>query len=891
MEWGTILNWLNGGTRTSEQTQTRAQWEEVQALWKRSPLATRDVSFLAIDLLKERVLQSPRSPSLPILVALCQASTTILRQEPVNDVEPVWPVIDTDIAEAVHFRTFLARRRRWSADYDGTFGIARERLFALYDTVYAALPPSCFEDRGDQTSDFDMPLIEALDRPGETIEALTECLYSDETLRREIFVPVRDQIVSNMVAASGFGPDTDLRTVWPRRIHPTDQRGKSPVELADLYLKHTPLRSLLELPVPFHIPKASRFEHAHVLGGTGHGKTQLLQRMIHADLVAAQTEKRSVVVIDSQGDMLDRLMRLDLFSPEHPNSLADRLIVIDPADVAFPPSLNLFDAKLDRLTEYGPADRERVLNGVVELYETFFGEMLGAELTQKQGVVFRYLARLLLSIDGATIHTLMQLMEDGRAFKPQMEQLDGSARHFFETEFFHPSFAATKKQILRRLWGVLSTPAFERMFAQRANKLDLFEAMQDGKIILVSTAKDLLKQEGSALFGRFFIAMLAQATLERSTVLAEERTPTFIYVDEAQEYFDDTVETLLTQGRKFRVGLTMAHQALDQISPRLRAIFHANTALKFAGGLSNKDARAFADELHTTTDFIERMKRGDGRTEFAAWVRHETPHAIRLTVPLGHLERQPTLTDEELDALVARNRARYCGTLADIPAFERPALTQLEAPAERAPGPPPPPDPVPPADQAPSEEPVEIQPTRPAPAPTRTPPEAGKGGRTHRYLQSLVKELGEQQGFRATVEAPLEGGGQVDVLLIQGDVRAAFEVSVSTPAAWESGNLRKCLAAGIEHVVLVLTKSSRSQAHYRAMVLDGLSEAERARVSILSPEQLPDYIADLAPPPASTENVVKGYRVKVSQTVVSAEEAKLRREQLAAVIARSVHRS
>ncbi len=141
---------------------------------------------------------------------------------------------------------------------------------------------------------------------------------------------------------------------------------------------------------------------------------------------------------------------------------------------------------------------------------------------------------------------IMRLMEDGKPFKPHMEKLEGSARYFFETEFFHPSFAATKKQILKRLWGVLSTPAFERMFAQEANKLDLFEAMNEGKIILISTAKDLLKSDGSALLGRFFIAMLAQAALERSTIPAEDRTPTFVYVDEAQEYFENTGFSLWT---------------------------------------------------------------------------------------------------------------------------------------------------------------------------------------------------------------------------------------------------------------------------------------------------------------------------------------------------------
>jgi hypothetical protein len=916
VEWGNLLNWLSGGTRDSEQAQMRDAWAEVEELWRASPLAENDVSFLVLEMMQEQIRRADRVPAVPILIALCEASETILRQEQVGSVSPVWPVLDNDIAEAVHFRKFLARRRRWAADYDATLASVRARFFEFYDAVFAALPEICFEEWEDRMGGLEVPLIELLDRPAEVIEQLCVFAYSDDTIRRELFVPLREQIVTNIVVASGFQPDVDLASVQHRLKHARDLKGKTATELADLYLRHTPLRAILEFPVPFAVPETSRFEHTHIVGGTGHGKTQLLQRLIHADLVAAQEDGRSVVVIDSQGDLINKLIRLDLFDPDTPGSLADRLVLIDPADVEFPAALNLFDAHLDRLADYRPVDRERVLNGVVELYEVFFGALLGAELTQKQGVIFRYLARLMVSMEGATIHTLMRLMEDGRSFKPHMDKLDGSARYFFETEFFHPSFAATKKQILRRLWGVLSTPAFERMFAQPKNKLDLFEALQGGKIILVSTAKDLLKEEGSALFGRFFIAMLSQAALERSTVSEWERTPTFVYVDEAQEYFGDRIETLLTQARKMKVAIHGAHQALDQLSPRLRAAFNSNTSFKCVGGVSAKDARALADELHTSSDFIESMKRRKDRTEFAAWLKHQTPQAIRLTVPLGHLERQPTLTEEQFDQLIDRNRARYCGTLADIPVLSPVSAPIDDAPASPrsaraapAPGPSPtlPPS-VPDTPHITTPEPVarvaEPVPDDPVPSivakpitaalpPTRPPVdrEPGKGGKKHRYLQSLVKELGEQQGFRAVVEAPLpDGDGQVDILLTRDGIRAAFEVSVSTPAAWEQENVRKCLAAGYERVALVLAKSPRTQGRFRDTITEGLSPEERERVSFLAPEDLPDYIAGLAPPPEPTETMVKGYRVKVSQTVVSPAEAKVRRERLAGVIARSLDR-
>ena len=69
--------------------------------------------------------------------------------------------------------------------------------------------------------------------------------------------------------------------------------------------------------------------------------------------------------------------------------------------------------------------------------------------------MFKYLARLMLAIPGASLHTLMHVMEDPKPYRDHMRDLEGSARYFFETEFFEPAFAQTKKQILRRLWGVL----------------------------------------------------------------------------------------------------------------------------------------------------------------------------------------------------------------------------------------------------------------------------------------------------------------------------------------------------------------------------------------------------------------------------------------------------
>jgi hypothetical protein len=146
---------------------------------------------------------------------------------------------------------------------------------------------------------------------------------------------------------------------------------------------------------------------------------------------------------------------------------------------------------------------------------------LAADLTAKQGVAFAFVARLMLTIPGATIHTLRELMEDPSAsldkspFAEPILRLDATARAFFEAHFFSKAYADTKRQIARRIYDVIRNRTFERMFSSPTNKLDMFEAMNSGAIVLINTSKALLKASASALFGRTMIALTLRAAFER----------------------------------------------------------------------------------------------------------------------------------------------------------------------------------------------------------------------------------------------------------------------------------------------------------------------------------------------------------------------------------------
>jgi hypothetical protein len=191
-------------------------------------------------------------------------------------------------------------------------------------------------------------------------------------------------------------------------------------------LKPSPLYRFFYSRMPlFPIPLTSRFEHTYVLAKTGHGKTQLLLHLIYDDLLRAQRGRGGFGVIDSQGDLIDLIIRLKIFDPRLKGSLADKLVLVDPNDVEFPVSLNVFDINQERLkTIKDPAIREMTYNFAIALYGYIFSHLVEGKLTMYQQNIFEYCAKLMFVIPGATILTLIDFLEHSDRYKPYIKNLD-----------------------------------------------------------------------------------------------------------------------------------------------------------------------------------------------------------------------------------------------------------------------------------------------------------------------------------------------------------------------------------------------------------------------------------------------------------------------------------
>jgi hypothetical protein len=558
------------------------------------------------------------------------------------------------IAELWEIREELSRQLAFVRDYEALLQLIRDLGAHLFHVLYTACPALLEAEDGQDGITVGSDLLHSLGGVAEPVEQMMSLAFVDEVSETELLRRLQDRLDRNLVAASGGNP-ADPQSFNRAPKLPSQFDSKSPEQLVAAYLGGTPLMDLFDQSLHFTIPTAARFEHHHIVAGSGHGKSQTLQYLIAQDLEAVADGERSVIVLDSQGDLIRNISQLEAFAPGEP--LHDRVVIIDPTDIEWPVSLNLFDVGMDRLAGYAPLERERLTNSILELYDFVLGTLLDAQMTQKQNVIFRYVTRLMLHIPDATIHTLRELMEPDSQIKfaEHIAKLEGTAKHFFETEFASREFEQTKKQVLRRLWGILENQTFERMFSHPRSKLDLFKEMNAGKVILVNTAKDLLKEQGTEIFGRFFIALIAQAAQERATLKPKDRIPTFVYIDEAADYFDRNIGLILAQARKYNVGMVLAHQYLGQLDPKLREAFAANTAIKFAGGVSAQDARALAPMLYCSADFIEAQPKGS----FAAQIRGTTKNAVPLKFPFGHLERLPRMSQSQQKALRKLMRERY----------------------------------------------------------------------------------------------------------------------------------------------------------------------------------------------------------------------------------------
>lgn len=410
------------------------------------------------------------------------------------------------------------------------------------------------------------------------------------------------------------------------------ERDAHPINL----LRGTPLQQLFPVTETFGIPSEKWKEHAAIFAPTGGGKTQTLQALI-VDFLKTDTP---MFIMDSMGAMLKKIERLNI-PPE-------RLVILDPTDEK-PPALNFFKINAP------PAKQ-------MELFFYLF-KAIEQGLTPRQATMVSYLVEYMQVLPYATLDTLRLVCEskEGLPFD-QLERLSPIARDFFNNQFYGRDqlIQQTKQQIAARLYTIGRNHVFNEMFSAPENRFDASAIIARKQICLINTDRLFLGDEASAIFGRFIIAQCMAAALSRASIPERERHLALLIVDESKAYLDEQAEKILSDARQFGLGLILATQSPHQLPEGVQREVANNTGIKMLGSVSYSVASQLARDMKTTPDFIQSMQaRPPHSVEFATYVRDITPHAIKLSIPIGVLEKEPQIIESAWKKMRERNRERY----------------------------------------------------------------------------------------------------------------------------------------------------------------------------------------------------------------------------------------
>lgn len=300
--------------------------------------------------------------------------------------------------------------------------------------------------------------------------------------------------------------------------------------------------------VQFGIKTDDRRRHIYVIGKTGSGKSNLLENMAIADIEAG----RGVGVVDPHGEFAEKVLD---FVPE---SRIEDVIYFDPSDIEHPIAFN----PLEKVAgEY----RHLVASGMMGVFKKIWPDVWSARMEY----ILNNTLLALLEYPGSTLLGVLRMLSDKEYRRHVVDNLeDPVVKAFWNNEFARYTQRLETEAVAaiqNKVGQFVANPLVRNILGQPHSTLNMKTIMDDGKILIVNLSKGKIGEDNSALLGAMIITRLQLAAMSRVHVVEKERRDFFLYVDEFQNFATDSFANILSEARKYRLSLTLAHQYIGQL--------------------------------------------------------------------------------------------------------------------------------------------------------------------------------------------------------------------------------------------------------------------------------------------------------------------------------------
>jgi len=331
---------------------------------------------------------------------------------------------------------------------------------------------------------------------------------------------------------------------------------------------------------PLALSHTDRRQHVYVVGKTGTGKTTLLRNMIVQDIEAG----RGVGVIDPHGELADEIL-------EHiPPRRTDDVVYFNPADLEHPIGFNL-------LTSHSPEKRHLAASGVVGIFKSIWRDSWGPRL---EYVLYASVAAL-LECENVSLLGVGRMLSDTRYREWVVRQVqDPIVRAFWVREFelWDDRFLMEViAPIQNKVGQLLMAPHVRNILGQVTRSIDPRFMMDNKRILIANLSKGLLGEDKSNLLGAVLVSAFQQAAMSRADMPEDKRADFSLYIDEFQNFNVDSIASVLSEARKYRLSLTLSHQYTSQLRPEIRDAVFGNVGSMVSFRVGHDDAKALEQEF------------------------------------------------------------------------------------------------------------------------------------------------------------------------------------------------------------------------------------------------------------------------------------------------------
>ncbi len=309
---------------------------------------------------------------------------------------------------------------------------------------------------------------------------------------------------------------------------------------------------------PIGLTEAERERHQYIIGGTGSGKTTMLQYQIVQDINSG----KGVAVIDPHGDMAETILR-----HVPPERLGD-VIYFNPDDLDYPIGLNLLELTPGLDGSELMREKDLITESVVSIFRKIFSdEDSGGHRIE---YILRNTIQTALTQENLTLFTVFDLLNDPKYRRSVVKNLDDTNLiNFWKNEFGKAGDMQKVKMsagITAKIGRFLFSASARQILEQPKSTIDFDDIINSGKILICNLSKGLLGEDTSELFGIIVLAKLQLASLRRARLKQAERRTFYLYVDEFQNFATTSFVQMLSESRKYRVFMIMAEQSTSQQS-------------------------------------------------------------------------------------------------------------------------------------------------------------------------------------------------------------------------------------------------------------------------------------------------------------------------------------